>query len=102
MSTSKKVIHLSDDIHALVKEHCLKMGVPLKDWAEKALLSVIEREDPSRKRQVFSYVQKKPLTSIPEKEKKDDDIKPWELPPFWERTGKFHSEEDPLPEEMQV
>jgi hypothetical protein len=100
MSTSTKVIHLSNEVHALAKEHCAKMGVLLKEWAERALQSTIEREDPSRKLQTFSYVQKKPLTELNHMGENDDGIKQWELPPFWERGGELNIEEEPASKEV--
>jgi hypothetical protein len=100
MSSSKKVVHISDDIHAAVKAHCTKMDVPLKDWAERALLSTIEREDPSAKLTKFSYVSKKPLVEVPDNGDKDDGIRPWELPPFWERGGSLSLQEDQSAEEV--
>jgi hypothetical protein len=101
MSSSKKVVHISDYVHAAVKKHCTKIEVPLKDWAERALLSAVEREDHSAKAR-FSYVSKKPLVELPNDGDKDDGIRPWELPPFWERTGTFAPEENQSEEEVQL
>jgi hypothetical protein len=83
-----KVIHVSDELHTLVREYCDRNGYQIRPWADEALREAIEgktmkKEPPA---DPVPVQKKKPMQTTGEQT--DDGPKPWERPPFWERRGK--------------
>lgn len=78
-----KVIHVSDDLHALVKKHCDQNGHQMRVWAEVILLQEIKRGSMAKEKvaPIKKKLPKLPGGSI------NDKPKPWEQEPFWKQSG---------------
>jgi hypothetical protein len=85
---ANKVIHVSDALHALVKEYCTRNGLHMSVWAAQALQQTIERRNMGKKKPagVVVPVEKKRMPQTTG-EPVDDGPKPWEREPFWKRGG---------------
>lgn len=92
-----KVVHLSDQMHRRVREHCVAQDIPMRHWVEQVLAAALDRPDTSNQDRVVPAappppappkpapervaVPKKPLQELPE----ETGTEPWALPPFWAR-----------------
>ena len=81
-----KVIHVSDELHRQAKCFAESKGLSLKEWAEKVLVDeMTDTRKPPTSLSGPERVQKKQFQTF--KEERSDELKPWQLPPFWERRG---------------
>ena len=78
-----KVIHVSDELHLRVKNHCEANKLQMSVWLEGVLREALGKKNKEKLRAVSAPVKrgKKIQTGEPVK----DGPKPWEEKPFWER-----------------
>ena len=109
-----KVIHISDELHGLIKKHCESEGIAQSVWANKVLLEAFGKEAPK-------LIPKAPKPKAPKKpdpvpvEKKthqqligdrNGNANAWEREPFWkdsqeERQDKLEGNSDESREETR-
>jgi len=81
-----KVIHVSDELHARLRDYCEKEGVPMSIWASDVLTMALDNGtviENWRKVDAAPVERKK----LPRMEAQNGDD-PWQSEPFWERKGK--------------
>lgn len=85
-----KVVHLDDELHARVRQHCREEDVQMKEWVSQVLTAALdapaevacEPEPEPERPTVRIPVSKKPLLQC------DDELidEPWSRPPFWAKA----------------
>jgi hypothetical protein len=74
-----KVIHVNDDVHAIVKRHCTNRNVNMSRWVRLILLDAVERNIISPDKKIIEKVG--PL--LPPQRIEVQVENPYTLPPFW-------------------
>jgi hypothetical protein len=97
-----KVVHLSNDAHALAKVYCKSRGLKMSDWVGSLIIdaiSVQEEPKPQEQPQDVSLPRKKQLPRVDETvQTTDDGVPVYAQPPFWAKSVPIESEleEPPL------
>jgi len=84
MAKNGKVIHVTDEVHAIVKAFCNRKNFNMTQWVSKILLNAVEIGKISPDKQI---IDKKPIrvgpTLPPQRVEVREEDNPWIKPPFW-------------------
>lgn len=85
-----KVVHLSNDAHALAKVYCKSRGLKMSDWVGSLIIdaiSVQEEPKPQEQPQDVSVPRKKQLPRMDDTvQSTDDGVPVYSQPPFWAKS----------------
>ena len=91
-----KVVHLSNDAHALAKVYCKSRGLKMSDWVGSLIIdaiSVQEEPKPQEQPQDVSLPRKKQLPRVDETvQATDDGVPVYAQPPFWAKSAPVEAE----------
>jgi len=89
-----KVLHVSDDLHALIAEVSKRDGRSMKEWVNYVLTEYIHKGTRMPPRAVASSPQpvSRKRTEPSNGSDRTDGPSPWELPPFWQRRERDESD----------
>ena len=91
-----RVIHISEEVHKLVKDHCSDIGCRMSVWTNEVLVAAVTKGTSLNK--VAGLVERnKRMTTLERTE--SDGPQPWELPPFWQGKKEQATEETKDPQE---
>jgi len=77
-----RVVHISNEAHALLKKHCARNAIRIKDFVDSLVLETLTPK--------ATAVDKKALIKH---ETGGNDGTPWERPAFWEKKDKSKGKE---------
>ena len=87
-----KVVHLSNDAHAVAKVYCKARGLKMSDWVGALILEAIEAEAKPKQTEPVpdsSAPRKKTLPRLgDEAQASVDGLPVYTQPPFWSRVEK--------------
>jgi hypothetical protein len=96
-----KVVHLSNDAHALAKVYCKSRGLKMSDWVGSLIIdaiSVQEEPKPQEQPQDVSLPRKKQLPRVDETvQTTDDGVPVYAQPPFWAKSAPVESDVEEVP-----
>ena len=92
-----KVVHLSNDAHALAKVYCKSRGLKMSDWVGSLIIDAISaQEEPKQPEQPqdVSLPRKKQLPRMDESiQSTADGVPVYAQPPFWAKKTPVETEE---------